>query len=78
MEQGHLMREKNSFAHKGAVESDKPGEPTNTSMRGQLPHRTQDPLIKSNDSDFPEPGENEEHTGEPEEDGLTSGYRKPI
>jgi hypothetical protein len=36
-------------------------------MQGQLPHRTEDPLVKDNDSDFPEPGNNEEHTGEPRE-----------
>lgn len=51
---------------KGAVEQDGPGQPTNTSMQGQLGHRTEDPMVKDNDSDFPEPGGNEEHTGEPE------------
>ena len=34
-------------------------------MRGQLGHRDQDPLLKSADTDFPEPGENPEHSGEP-------------
>jgi hypothetical protein len=53
-------------AGKGAVESDRPAEKTNTSMAGQSGHRTEDPLVKSSDSDFPEPGQNEEHTGEPE------------
>ncbi len=53
-------------AGKGAVEQDRPGQKTNTSLAGQNPHRDQDPLIKSSDSDFPEPGENEEHTGEPQ------------
>ena len=48
---------------KGAVEQDERGG--NTSLQGQLGHRDQDPLIKSSDSDFPEPGNNEEHTGEP-------------
>ena len=52
---------------KGAVEPDAPGEPTNTSMRGQLGHRTEDPILKDNDSDFPEPGNNAEHGGELEQ-----------
>jgi hypothetical protein len=52
---------------KGAVEQDEPGQSTNTSMQGQLGHRTENPLVKSNDTDFPEPGENPEHSGEPEE-----------
>jgi hypothetical protein len=51
---------------KGAVEQDRPEEPSgNTSMQGQLGHRDQNPLLKSSDSDFPEPGENPEHSEEP-------------
>jgi len=53
--------------HKGAVEDDSPREEHNTSMRGQLGHRNQDEMLKDNDSDFPEPGGNPEHSGEPEE-----------
>jgi len=49
---------------KGAVEQDEPGQPGNTSLQGQLRHRDQDPLLKSSDTDFPEPGENPEHNGE--------------
>jgi hypothetical protein len=49
---------------KGAVEDDEQGEPSNTSMQGQLGHRDQDPMIKSGDSDFPEPGGGPEHSGE--------------
>lgn len=52
-------------AGKGAIEQDSPGEETNMSTTGQIGHRDQDPLMESSDSDFPEPGENEEHTGEP-------------
>jgi hypothetical protein len=52
-------------AGKGAVEQDRPGQTTNTSLAGQIGHRDQDPLVKSSDSDFPEPGNNEEHSGEP-------------
>lgn len=51
---------------KGAVEQDEPNEPGNTSMQGQLGHRDEDPMLKSADTDFPEPGENPEHSGEPE------------
>jgi hypothetical protein len=49
---------------KGAVEQESGDQSTNTSLGGQLGHRDQDPLIKSNDSDFPEPGNSEEHSGE--------------
>lgn len=51
---------------KGAVEQDRPDEETNVSFGGQSGHRDQDSLLKSSDSDFPEPGQNEEHTGEPQ------------
>ena len=51
---------------KGAVEQDKPeAKPGNTSMQGQLGHRDQNPLLKSSDTDFPEPGQGPEHSGEP-------------
>jgi hypothetical protein len=67
---GEFMPKTDHNAHdedagKGAVEQDRPGQETNVSMTGQQGHRDQDPLLKSSNSDFPEPGENEEHTGEP-------------
>ena len=62
-----MKTSKDQDCGKGAVEQDAPGKPTNTSMQGQLGHRTEDPMVKDNDSDFPEPGGNEEHTGEPEQ-----------
>lgn len=71
-----MAEEKDSFEHTGAVEQDSPEQKTNTTLKGQLPHRTENPLVKSHDSGIPEPGENEEHTGEPQERGLTNGYRK--
>jgi hypothetical protein len=52
---------------KGAVEQEAPdqkGNNTRDGQTGQLPHRTENPLIKGNDTDFPEPGENPEHSGE--------------
>ena len=54
---------------KGAVEQDEPQQkPGNTSLQGQLGHRDQDPLLKSSDTDFPEPGGSPEHTGESKKD----------
>jgi len=53
--------------HKGAFEEDNPREKPQTSMKGQLSHRESDPMIKASDTDFPEPGENPEHSGEPQE-----------
>jgi hypothetical protein len=53
---------------KGAVEQDRPQEaPGNTSMQGQLGHRDQNAMLKSSDTDFPEPGAGPEHSGEPTE-----------
>ena len=60
---------------KGAVESDRPGEPSQTSLTGQLPHRPEDSRIKGRDTDFPEPGENPEHSGEETDD---PGFRQKI
>jgi hypothetical protein len=51
-------------AGKGAVEQDRPGQETNVDFDGQLPHRTENKLVKSSDTDYPEPGENVEHSGE--------------
>lgn len=57
---------KDQDREKGALEQDDSKQPGNTCLRGQLGHRDQDPLLKSADTDFPEPGENPEHTGEEE------------
>jgi hypothetical protein len=51
---------------KGAVEQDEKDQGGNTSMQGQLGHRDQDSMLKAGDTDFPEPGESPEHTGEPQ------------
>jgi hypothetical protein len=50
--------EKDQDCGKGAVEQSEPGESGNTSLRGQLGHRGQPPLVKQSDTDFPEPGGN--------------------
>lgn len=52
------------FQHKGAVEQDRPEQATNTSMQGQMGHRNKPTAADTFDTDFPEPGENVEHTGE--------------
>jgi hypothetical protein len=49
---------------KGAMETENHAVPGNIGLQLQLGHRDQDPLIKSADTDFPEPGENPEHSGE--------------
>jgi len=54
---------------KGAVEDSSPDATRKSaagqgSLAGQLGHRDQDELIKEHDSDFPEPGAREEHSGE--------------
>ena len=51
---------------KGAMESDDHKPAGNAGLQGQLGHRDQDPILKDADSDFPEPGQNPEHSGEPE------------
>ncbi len=49
---------------KGAIETEKHNHDGNLGLSEQLGHRDQDPRIKGADSDFPEPGENPEHSGE--------------
>lgn len=49
---------------KGAIETEDHNTPGNLGLQLQLGHRDQDPLIKGADTDFPEPGENPEHSGE--------------
>lgn len=56
---------------KGAVEQEDQKQEGNTSLSGQLGHRDQDPMLKSADTDFPEPGENPEHTGETQNTGSS-------
>jgi hypothetical protein len=58
-----MLNVKDQDREKGAVEQDERTQSGNTSMQGQLGHRDQDPMLKAADSDFPEPGENPEHSG---------------
>ncbi|HET7892371.1 MAG TPA: hypothetical protein VFL34_12635 [Candidatus Sulfotelmatobacter sp.] len=53
-------------AAKGATETDDHNEAGNVGLQEQIGHRDQDPNLKDADSDFPEPGNNPEHSGEPE------------
>jgi len=63
------MSQPDEAVRKGAVEDSSP-EATRkkpagqNSLAGQLGHRDQDDLIKDQDTDFPEPGAREEHSGE--------------
>jgi hypothetical protein len=66
-EKSNQHHQKDQDCGKGAVEQSEPGESGNTSLRGQLGHRGQPPLVTQSGTDFPEPGENPEHSGEPEE-----------
>jgi hypothetical protein len=49
---------------KGAVEVEEHNHDGNIGLEEQLGHRDQDPRVKGADTDFPEPGENPEHSGE--------------
>jgi hypothetical protein len=60
------MRDQDQDAAKGATEADDHKEKGNAGMQEQLGHRDQDSMLKDADSDFPEPGQNPEHSGEPE------------
>jgi hypothetical protein len=51
---------------KGATETENHKDPRNLGIEEQLGHRDQDSMLKDADSDFPEPGQNPEHSGEPE------------
>ena len=62
---------------KGAVEQDARDQETNTSLSGQLPHRNRSLLSDTHDTDFPEPGMNEEHTGEPQGAPIESRQLNP-
>ena len=64
------MPEQDNDLKKGVVETGKPRQHSQTSLEGQLPHRTDDARIKGQDSDFPEPGENPEHSGEATDPGF--------
>lgn len=62
-------KQPNGDLQKGATEDDSPhlrGEKRggNESMHGQLGHRDQNEMLKENDTDFPEPDAEAEHSGQ--------------
>jgi hypothetical protein len=67
-----LETRQDEFRGKGAVEQESPEQDGNLDFKGQLGHRNQGPLIKQSDTDYPEPGENPEHSGEPTSTNLKS------
>jgi hypothetical protein len=58
------QKEVDQDLEKGATETEDHKVPGNAGLQGQLGHRDQDSMLKDSDSDFPEPGQNPEHTGE--------------
>jgi hypothetical protein len=60
---------------KGATEEEQHHHDGNAGLEEQLGHRDQDPLLKDADTDFPEPGNNVEHSGE--RPGSATKKRKP-
>ncbi len=75
-----MTNTKDQDRFKGALEKEEKNQTGNTSMQGQLGHRDQDPMLKAADTDFPEPGENPEHTGEPEDapSAISGTWHKQI
>jgi hypothetical protein len=61
----NAYQERDQDIAKGATETEDTS-PSNARMQGQLGHRDQNPMLKDSDSDFPEPGNSPEHTGEPQ------------
>jgi len=54
-----------AFKNTGAVEQDRPEQTTNVApFEKQLDHRSRDPLVKSQDSGFPDQGQTPEFNGE--------------
>jgi hypothetical protein len=47
---------------KGATEEEQHHHDGNAGLADQLGHRDQDPILKDADTDFPEPGNNAEHS----------------
>jgi hypothetical protein len=47
-------------------------------MAGQLPHGTGDSRIEGQDSDFPEPGENPEHSGQRRQRSAVGSRRSAM
>jgi hypothetical protein len=66
---GKITARPDSDAQKGAIESESPHDKPKISklrdpLADQLPHRNAGELVEGEDSDFPEPGQNPEHSGQ--------------
>jgi hypothetical protein len=59
----NLSNQLDEAAGKGAVEDDSIEGGQGGSLSGQLGHRDQRSLLKDNDTDFPEPDAEAEHSG---------------
>lgn len=59
-----MKRMRDEDIRKGAVEQEAPNQQGNENFAGQMPHRNPSPLAIGQDTDFPEPGENPEHSGQ--------------
>jgi hypothetical protein len=62
------IAQRDGDAQKGAIESESPNDKPCTHERDiladQLPHRNTSEWLEGEDSDFPEPGLNPEHSGQ--------------
>lgn len=64
-----LVARPDGDAQKGAIESESPSDKPKISrlrdsLADQLPHRNTCEFLEGEDSDFPEPGSNPEHSGQ--------------
>jgi hypothetical protein len=60
-----MQPKRDQDAAKGATETEDHKTSGNVGLQQQQGHRDQNPLIKDSDTDYPEPGQSPEHTGEP-------------
>jgi hypothetical protein len=58
-----VKRREDPYLHEGAVEQDAPNQSSNNSLTGQIGHRNKPADLDTLDTDFPEPGQNPEHSG---------------
>jgi hypothetical protein len=62
------IAQRDGDAQKGATESESPNDKRSSNERDiladQLPHRNTNEWLEGEDSDFPEPGLNPEHSGQ--------------
>jgi len=64
MKMNRKIAENDPDRAKGATETEEHHHNGNLGLSEQLGHRDQDPILKDADTDFPEPGDSPEHSGE--------------